>query len=90
MHLTEKTGIPATAPYSGDEFDLVTNTQIAIGDRKRKEKKRGIPTAKLLPVLAEAAQRLAALVRSCAGMANKDQKKLANQINEICDRWENK
>ncbi|MBE6009823.1 MAG: MBL fold metallo-hydrolase [Lachnospiraceae bacterium] len=90
VHLTETTGVPAIAPYSGDVFDLTTNTQIAIGDRKRKAKKSIVSTAKLLPVLAEAAQRLAALVRSCAGMANKDQKKLANQINEICDRWEKK
>lgn len=89
-HLTEETGIPALAPYSGDAFDLTTGMQTAIGDRTRKIRKTSQPTAKLLPALAEAAARIAALVRSCAGMANKDQNKLANQINEICDRWENK
>lgn len=90
VHLTEKTGVPATAPYSGDIFDLTLNVQTAIGDRKRKTKKTGISGPKLHPSLAAAAQRIAALVRACAGMANKDQKKLADQIDQICERWENK
>lgn len=88
--VTEKTGIPATAPYSGDVFNLTENVQVETGERKRIAKKTTQPTSQLHPALAAASQRIAALLRNCVGMANKDQKKLANQIDAICEQWENK
>ena len=38
-HLTEVTGVEATAPYSGDIYDLLRNACVVYGSRKRVEKK---------------------------------------------------
>ena len=90
-HLMDVTGMPATAPYSGDVFDLISNTCVAFGDRKRIEKKDKASKAEKNPVferLIAAAKRLLDLASASAGLANKDKAKFADQINQLCDKWE--
>ncbi len=90
-HLTEVTGIEATAPYSGDTYDLIANACVASGDRKRVAKKTEEKAAKSNPVferLIAAARRLLNLASASAGLANKDKEKFAEQIDQLCDKWE--
>ncbi len=88
-HLMDVTGTPATAPYSGDVFDLISNTCVTFGDRKRIATKT--EKAEKNPVferLLAAAKRLLDLAGASAGLANKDKAKFADQINQLCDKWE--
>ena len=88
-HLTEEIGIPAIAPYSGDSYDLVQNVCIAQGDRKRVIKKTVSQTPKApLARLLAAAQRLLEIAKSSGELANKDQKKFAEQLEALCDKWD--
>ena len=97
--LTEKLGVPAFAPYSGTEWDLIHNTCL--------KKTAGIPAVKKnadgssspsSPAharssasyrrLEDAAQRLLAVVHANRGLANKDMAKFADQISSLSDKWE--
>lgn len=89
--LVEKeTGIWATAPYSGDAYDLISGKCIQNGDRQKVEKvpalKRG--TSGVFDRLVVAGERLVAVIQKCRGMANKDLAKFADQINSLCDKWD--
>ncbi len=82
-------GLAAVAPYSGDVWDLMTDTQVAAGDRKRIERKQ--KTAQVSTVLAKliaAAQRLLHLAENSRGRSNKDIARLTDRINDLCDKWE--
>ena len=84
-------GFDALAPYSGDEYDLLTGEQIAQGSRQLVEKKtQGVYRAKsgAFDRLMIAGERLIAVIKKCQGMANKDLGKFADQINSLCDKWD--
>lgn len=80
-------GQRAYAPYSGTEFNLLSNKfeyeaePVAI-------KKATRPASGVYARLVAAGQRLMALITRSDGMANKDMAKFADQINSICDKWE--
>ena len=38
--------------------------------------------------LVAAGQRLMSIIKRSAGLANKDMGKFADQINDLCDKWE--
>ena len=78
----------ATAPYTGDTFDLLTGSQIAMGSRKRAEKKAKKTGNAVFDRLVAAGERLVAVIQKCRGMANKDLAKFADQINDLCEKWE--
>lgn len=83
----------ASAPYSGDAWDLITGLQIASGSRERiatkKSVSQGGKTASVVyGRLMAAGQRLMALIKKSGGLANKDMAKFADQINSLCDKWE--
>lgn len=89
-------GFDATAPYSGDAWDLLTGEQIAAGSRERREKvsvfkhlsKGGKTSMQIYNRLVAAGQRLMSIIKRSAGLANKDMGKFADQINDLCDKWE--
>ena len=90
-HVNEVTKISAVAPFSGDVYDLITNTCVAVGDRKKVEKKPAKAKSASNMVfdrLVAAGARLAAVIQKCKGMANKDLGKFADQINALCDKWD--
>ncbi len=91
-HVKAMTGFDAVAPYTGDVYDLATNTCIANGERRRiekKEKQRQKTAASMVfERLVAAGARLAAVIQKCKGMANKDLGKFADQINALCDKWD--
>ena len=88
-HVKNDVGFDATAPYSGDAFDLITGQQVAQGSRELVEKKKVYrASSSVFDRLVIAGERLVAVIRKCQGMANKDLAKFADQINALCDKWD--
>ena len=91
QRLQEELGIPAVAPYSGDTWELTTDTQVEQGSRKRlTSKKRGGAQrgATVYQRLTAMLARLTRLVHGFEGRANKDIAKLTAQIQSVCEKWE--
>ncbi len=89
--LQKEQGQQATAPYSGDAWDLLTGKQTEWGSRRRVANKKAESHARSTTVyerLLVAAQRLQRLVGNFRGCANKDIAKLTAQIQSLCDKWE--
>ena len=87
--ITETLGFDAIAPYSGDVYDLATGECIEKGAIVRIQKKQ--PTKRANAVyerLLSAGRRLMALITRSKGGANKDLAKFADQINQLCDKFE--
>lgn len=84
--LKHEYGYDTFAPFSGTEFDLLTNTIT--------HRTEGIPVKKKKVVsdifnrLLAAGQRLIAVIHRNEGGANKDLAKFADQINALCDKWD--
>ncbi len=81
-------GQRAYAPYSGTEFDLLSN-QFTYEAVPVPVKKKDRPASGVFARLLAAGQRLMALIKKSEGLANKDMAKFADQINSLCDKWEN-
>lgn len=87
--ISSEAGFDATAPYSGDAYDLLTGKQVAEGSRRLAEKKAKARTGSaVFDRLVIAGERLMTVIRKCKGMANKDLAKFADQINSLCDKWD--
>ena len=88
--VTKETGLAATAPYSGDIYDLEKNVCVAEGSREKKVQKakesRGV--SNVFTRLLAAGERLLAVIRKSEGRPNKELGKFADQINSLCDKWE--
>lgn len=90
-HVNKITGHPAIAPFSGDAYDLITGQCVALGERKKAEKKTKKEKSASQTVfdrLVAAGGRLVAVIQKCKGMANKDLAKFADQINALADKWD--
>lgn len=89
-HLKEVTGVEATAPYSGDIYDLAQNACVVLGSRKRAMKKTKAKRGgtSVFDRLLAAGQRLIAVIHKNKEGANKDLAKFADQINALCDKWD--
>ena len=87
--IEKETKIPAIGPYSGDIYDLAENVCIARGSRERvakKKEKHGV--SNIFTRLVAAGERLLAVIRKCEGRPNKELGKFADQINSLCDKWD--
>ncbi|MBQ7624675.1 MAG: MBL fold metallo-hydrolase [Clostridia bacterium] len=80
--------IPSYAPYSGDVWDLTTDTQTEFGSKKKIEKNKFGAYSPVFEALLAAGERLMAVIKRQIGHPNKDLKKMTKQINDICDKWE--
>lgn len=88
--LEEELGYKAMAPYSGTVYDLI--------EEKFLEVTKGIPIERTVALkkkpstvfdrLLAAGQRLLQVIRRNEGGANKDLAKFADQINNLCDKWD--
>lgn len=85
-----KLGYPASAPFSGDTYDLLTCEWTAKGKVTRVEpKKKGrIQADAAYERLLSAGQRLLAIISSSRGLANKELAKLTDQILALCKKYE--
>jgi len=87
-HIHEELGLEAYAPFSGDAFDLLTGACVAQGSREAVEKKSTRAVNNIFARLVAAGERLMAVIRKCEGMPNRELGKFADQINELCNKWE--
>jgi metallo-beta-lactamase family protein len=82
-------GLDAYAPYSGAEFDLASGKityDAAPVPVAQKAKRSGMTYDRLTQTLS----RLSSLVQSSRGLSNKELAKMADQLNELCNKWERK
>ena len=87
-HIHEELGLEAYAPFSGDAFDLLTGACVAQGSREAVEKKSTRAVNNIFARLVAAGERLMTVIRKCEGMPNSELGKFADQINELCNKWE--
>lgn len=82
--------LDATAPYSGTEYDLATNTCTyeSIPVLIHKKTDRLSPAASIFARLKAALSRLTVLIDASSGRTNKDLTHLTDQINNLCDKFE--
>lgn len=87
--ITNKLGIPALAPFSGDAFDLVTGECVekakivkitAVSDGRRRANQA-------FDRLLSAAKHLLSVVDSCRGLSNKELAKFTDQILALCEKY---
>ena len=91
-HIQETLGISAYAPYSGDAFDLLTGARVREGTRELAEKRKQAASvhapSNIFARLLAAGSRLMALIQKSEGLPNRELGKFADQINELCRKWE--
>lgn len=84
-------GLPASAPYSGSIFDLIRGEYTLVAEPVYAKKKEAAKRRALdvFGRLLAAGERLMALIRKSEGLSNKETAKFTDQINSLCDKWEN-
>ena len=89
--LLTQMGYNTEAPYSGAEYDLLTDSMTVYADSKpirREQLVKGSARARAVyGELLAAAEALLAFVKTCKGRANKDNAKLASQIRNLIEKW---
>jgi len=86
-------GLHAFAPFSGACFDLISGEWVREGVKEYVKQNEPVSeaTAKKNTVFARlvaAGQRLAALISRSEGGSNKDLARFADQLNNLCDKWD--
>lgn len=79
--------LPADAPYSGSEYDLLADSWLSLAKPVPAEKKVHTQVSDVFARLTAAGQRLLATIRKNEGGTNKDLARFADQINSLCDKW---
>ncbi len=89
-HIRACLGLESDAPYSGDAYDLLTGEKVREGSRLRAEKKEKASRAAggIFARLLAAGGRLMTIIKRCEGMPNKELGRFADQVNELCNKWE--
>lgn len=89
--VTERLGIEASAPYSGDSFDPVSGAQLAVGSRKKASHGNYLRKHRASAVwtkLHSAGMRLIGIIERSRNCNSKDLAALTSHINAICDKQE--
>lgn len=88
----EKIGVHAVAPYSGDEYDLLTAECTAKGRIvKLTHKSDGRRRANTIyEKLLAAGKRLLGVIEASKGFSNKELAKFTDQINALCEKYSGK
>ena len=88
--IEDELGFTATAPYSGDKFDLMSGMCIERGEIVRLEKKKAATRRAdaVYERLLTAGRRLMSIITRSRGGANKDLSRMTDQINALCDKFE--
>ena len=88
--IVHRLAIPATAPYSGSQYDLTEFKCLKFGNTVRLKQRPNKRAKAVFDRLVMAGKRLMEVIEQNKGCANKDIAKFADQINELCNRWERK
>ena len=90
--ITNKLGFDTAAPFSGDEYDLISGECLAKGKivkvSKTSEGRRRANIA--FDRLMSACGRLKTVIELSRGLTNKELAKFADQINDLCDKYARK
>ncbi len=84
-------GYDAAAPYTGEEYDLLTGVRIKEGNTIKLEPKTGIKARlenTFFGRLVAAGERLMRVIQKCSGLANRDAEKFAAEIDALSDKWD--
>ncbi len=85
----DEIGVQAVAPYNGSIYDLLTNQCLAQGNTVKIEKKsKSIKPSSAYERLLMAGKRLMSVIERNKYGANKDVGKFADQITELCNKWD--
>ena len=88
-HLRHDLKLNAYAPYSGTEFDLLTDEILLEAVPKPIPKQKGNTRANTIyQRLLAALERLTILIQHSEGRTNKDLARLTDQIHELCNKFE--
>lgn len=90
--VTKELGFPAIAPYSGDEYDLLTGECTAKGrivkiTKQSDGRRRGNA---IFDKLLAAGKRLLHIIEGSKGLSNKELARFADQVNALCDKYSKK
>ena len=87
--IREKLNVEAVAPYSGDEYDLITGVCTAKGRivklTKQSDGRRRANS--IYEKLLAAGRRLLHIIEGSKGLTNKELAKFTDQINALCDKY---
>lgn len=90
--ITQQLNIKATAPYSGDAFELTSGLQLLYGSRKRADNSAGYANKRnssaVWTKLYSAGMRLMGIIERSRGCKSKQLTVLTNRINTLCDKQE--
>ena len=88
--IKEELGIDAVAPYTGAEYDLLTNECLQAPEPVRVTPKKAMQrkAATVFERLLNAGRRLMLVIRHNEGGTNKDLTRFTNEINNLCDKWD--
>ena len=90
--IREKLGVEAVAPYSGDEYDLLTAECTARGRivklTKQSDGRRRANS--IYEKLLAAGKRLLYIIDQSKGLTNKELARFTDQINALCDKYSKK
>ena len=89
--VTERLGIEAAAPYSGDVFDPVVGAQLTVGSRQKVPRgayKRKGRSSAVWNKLYAAGMRLMGIIERSSDCKSKELVVLTNRINALCDKQE--
>ena len=87
--VTQTLGIPSVAPFSGDEYDLITGQCTAKGrivklTRQSDGRRRA---NSIYEKLLSAGKRLLHIIEQSKGLTNKELARFTDQINALCDKY---
>ncbi len=90
--IREQLGVDAVAPYSGDEYDLLTGECTARGRvvklTRQSDGRRRANT--IFEKLVAAGKRLLRIIDQSKGLSNKELSRFTDQINALCDKYSRK
>ncbi len=86
-------GLVASAPYSGEEYDLISGNKLKEGETRRKVRSQQpfLKPKKLNPLfvkLQKTAARLMAIIAKSEGIPNKELRQFENELDTICNKFE--
>ncbi len=86
--IVRELAIPAAAPYNGACYELENYMCLERGNSVKLKAKSAKRASAVYDRLLRAGERLMNVIAQYKGCANKDIAKLADRINELCDKWQ--
>lgn len=91
-HITQALKTPAVAPFSGDEYDLLTGQctakAVVVKVTKVSDGRRRANT--IFDKLVASGKRLLSVIDASRGLSNKELARFTDQINALCDKYSKK